>query len=276
MAFRTTGSTPPKIFRREVTEAPLLISSGTIRDASGTWLDHDILVESFQISRVAPEINTEAMVFDASGTLVIPGLVHPWLDPGRSTTLELAKTLRELLLQGVTTVHVPRISLEQGHALRQAIAEHLVEGPRLLLSVSLNEARSNGPLLTNLRRALGFGADLVVIDSDDPTDIAVAKEAAADLKRLSIEERVLRTASLAFSRLIDADLATLNLQASLEDLDLVTMDPATTIGLGESIGSVAVGKLAELVVLAPVSQEHLSQLRPTAILTTAANPPLHP
>lgn len=134
----------------------LLITSGNVLDATGSpsRLNTDVLVRGERIFAIGDEAQVDAVprgellvTLDATGMTVMPGLIdgHCHMTYGEALseeeidlytsvelrTLKAAFNSQKVLRSGVTGISQPGGSYYIGVALRQAIEEGIVQGPRM-------------------------------------------------------------------------------------------------------------------------------------------------
>lgn len=258
---------PPRVIRRRTDDASLVIRGGLIVDPSGDLVRLDVAVESVHVGDLAPSIETRCSAIEAAGQIVVPGLVHPWFDPqGTSSSFDLAKQLRATLHFGITTVHLPNVGVGLGRAIRQAIAEEIVDGPRILLSKALREAQSAESPLTELRRSVGFGVDLLVSDGEDPELEKIARSVAEMARRAFAHGPDLQSASARSSDLFERLFVEASSDRSWATVAQESLASARALGMGDTIGSIETGKLADMTII----NAEEDGWRPAMILTTSS------
>lgn len=131
----------------------LVLEGATLVDGNGgpSLADATIVVEGSRISAVGPSahiaVPAGARVVDVRGRTVIPGLVDmhahvlvPRCSAGEEPRFDRAvseKMLDVLLRSGITTVRSPSSPTAEGVALRDAVAESRVSGPRIFAAAEL-------------------------------------------------------------------------------------------------------------------------------------------
>lgn len=270
IAFRSRAYAP-RVVHRRAGDDPLVIRGGRIVDASGTSARLDILIDSLTIEDLAASIETRGGVIDAAGLIVLPGLIHPWFDPASnqipSSSFELAYQLRAALHFGVTTVHLPKVSENQGRALRQAIAEEIFDGPRILLSRSIRDLRSVESPLTELRRSIGFGVDLLVTDGQAHELELIARSVAEMARRPLIEEAVIQAATARIAGQFERLRSETSSDRFWTNLAQESLASADALGMGDTMGSIEVGKLADITIV----DADADGWRPVLVLTASSN-----
>lgn len=281
----------------------MVLVGGTIVDTGGVRTNTDILVEGNRIAKVgAGDIghSTDMDEIDLTGRYVMPGIVDPWLQLGTRHLISSAQSLSIQLSLGTTTAHIVGLACDDGFALRRAAQEDLFPSPRVLFAGTPIDALGpeNGSStdaelshLVSARRRIGKGADLLVVmrsarnaDSDNRSE--AVEDAAADLNRavlywdrqvdpeLSHGDRVRSPSGKTFEVGTDSDhwahiaMSDDGDSALVEAVSRVTSQPAELVGMGQEVGSIRAGYLADIVAI-PIARNRPATFQgPTMVIHT--------
>jgi imidazolonepropionase-like amidohydrolase len=151
------------------------VSSGELLPAMDVVIDGELIV-AIQPSGQEPAISA-ARTVDLQGRFLLPGFVDthahvtvlrfpPGGDPRGRYSRELSeRSLRLLLAHGITTVRNPSAPAVEGVALRDAVAEGRIRGPRILTSGEhLNDVRmTEEEIREEVRRQAALGVNMIKV-----------------------------------------------------------------------------------------------------------------
>lgn len=206
--------------RRRFDGDVLVLQGVTVIDVErGPQPDQSVVVQGGRIVAVgegdAFAFGAEAEVFDLAGRFLVPGFIdmhaHVTILPGEDGRLiphydraASEQVLRTLLGFGVTTVRNPAAPTENGVALREAVADGTVQGPRIFTAGSVLDRRTRpfGPFIATpteeavreeIQRQAAAGVDFIKTYAAMPPDLIEAAIDAAHAHGLPVIGHMQRT-----------------------------------------------------------------------------------